>query len=241
MQAVCFDLVGTLVRGRRPIGQQYADHLGRFGIAAEASRLDAAFGRAMRAAPPMAFPGRSVEEARALEHAWWRQVVRRVLAGAGLAPMDGPSFDAFFTSLFDHFTTGRAWELYPDVLPTLAALRARGLALGLITNYDTRVFTLLEALGLAPWLDAVTIPAHVGAAKPDPAIFRHAVAQLGVSPGEALHVGDELEDDYRGARAAGLDAVLLDRSDRPLAPGGPRRIGTLADLVTGPESPGGTR
>jgi putative hydrolase of the HAD superfamily len=238
-RAIFFDLVGTLIRGRRPIGDQYAEELRRHGIQADPVRLDLAFGQAMRAAPAMAFPGRTVREAGELERQWWRHVVRQVTDLAGLGHLlEGPSFDGFFAALYDRFTTGRAWELYPEVVPTLSALRGRGLPLGLITNYDTRVFPVLEALGLAPLLDSVTIPAHVGAAKPDPAIFRHALNGLGLIPGDALHVGDELEDDYRGAEAAGMNAALLDRSGRHAGAPSVRRIESLADLLTEPGSPG---
>jgi putative hydrolase of the HAD superfamily len=196
----------------------------------------------MRAAPAMAFPGRTVMEAGELERQWWRDVVRQVTDRAGLDPrLDGTSFDRFFAALYDRFTTDRAWKLYPDVVPTLSGLRARGLPLGLITNYDTRVFPVLEALGLAPLLDSVTIPARAGAAKPDPTIFRYALDGLGLPPGDALYVGDELEDDYRGAEAAGMNAALLDRSGRHEGAPGVRRIESLADLLREPGSPGGTR
>jgi putative hydrolase of the HAD superfamily len=235
-RAVFFDLVGTLVRGRRPIGEEYADHLVRFGVRADARRLDGAFRQAMTAAPPMAFQGRTFDEAGRLERAWWHDVVRQVLGRAGVAgALDDSAFDRFFTSLYDHFTTGGAWELYPDALSALSGLRARGLTLGLITNYDTRVFPVLQALGLSPLLDTVTIPAHVGSAKPDPAIFRHALSGLGLLPGDALHVGDEVDDDYRGAEAAGLHAVLLDRWNQHAGTVGLRRIASLDDLLRQPE------
>jgi putative hydrolase of the HAD superfamily len=241
-RAVFFDLVGTLIRGRRPIGDQYAEELRRFGVEADPARLDLAFLQAMRTAPAMAFPGRTVSEAAELERQWWRLLVRQVTDVAGLGHrLEGTAFDRVFAALYDRFTTDRAWELYPDVVPALSGLRGRGLALGLITNYDSRVFQVLEVLGLAPLLDSVTIPAHVGAAKPDPAIFRHAVSGLGLVPGDALHVGDELEDDYRGAEAAGMRAVLLDRSGRQAGAPSVRRIESLADVLRRPGSPGGTR
>ena len=148
-QFVFFDLVGTLVRGTKPIGQQYADWLRRFGVEPDPVRLDAAFHQAMAAAPPMAFPGRSFGEAAALERKWWNGLVRDVVTRAGMTDaLSGGTFERFFAALYDHFTTAAAWELYPDVLPALARLRARGSVLGLITNYDTRVFRVLDALDL---------------------------------------------------------------------------------------------
>ncbi len=177
---VFFDLVGTLVRGTKPIGQQYADWIRRFGVEPDPGRLDAAFHQAMAAAPPMAFPGRSFGETAALEREWWTGLVRDVVTRAGMADaLTGVTFERFFAALYDHFTTAAAWELYPDVLPVLTRLRGRGAVLGLITNYDTRVFAVLDALGLTAMLSAVVVPAHVGAAKPDGAIFAHALSEAG--------------------------------------------------------------
>lgn len=234
-RAIFFDLVGTLIRGRRPIGEEYAVQLERFGVVADPWTLDSAFKSAMRDAPAMAFPGRTIQEAGDLERQWWRAVVSRVLATAGVVhELDGGHFDSFFASLFAHFATGQAWEVYPDVLPALTSLKSAGFLLGLITNYDTRVSPVLESQGLSSLLDSVTIPAQVGAAKPDAAIFARALASLGLHPGEAVYVGDEMDDDYRGAEAAGLTAVLLDREGRHRGVAGVRRIGSLADLVTTP-------
>jgi putative hydrolase of the HAD superfamily len=223
--------VGTLIRGTKPIGQQYAEMAERFGARPDTARLDAAFRHAMAAAPPMAFPGRSFDETAALEWQWWRSVVGEVVALAGLSdPLAGETFERFFSSLYAHFTTAAAWELYPDVLPALGRLQRGGVSLGLITNYDSRVFRVLDALGLIPMLSAVVIPAHVGAAKPDRAIFTHALGELGADASNTLHVGDDIDDDYRGATAAGLRAVLLDRHGRHRGEMGVCRIENLAEL-----------
>jgi putative hydrolase of the HAD superfamily len=230
-RAISFDLVGTLVRGTKPIGQQYADWVRRFGVEPDPDRLDVAFHQAMAAAHPMTYHGRSFGETAALERDWWAALVRDVLTRAGIAnSLTGGRFERLFAALYDHFTTAAAWELYPDVLPVLTRLRSRGAVLGLITNYDTRVFAVLDALGLRGLLSAVVVPAHVGAAKPDGAIFAAALSRLGADAADALHVGDDLDDDYRGATAAGLQAVLLDRQGRHRGEAGVRRIESLAEL-----------
>jgi putative hydrolase of the HAD superfamily len=220
------------MRSTRPIGQQYAEKARLFGARLDADRLGSAFRRAMAVAPPMAFAGRSFGETPALERAWWKETVRRIVDEAGdSGQLAGGTFDEFFASLYDHFTTADAWELFPDVRPALDRLRAGGVRLGLITNYDTRVFAVLEALGLAQLFAAVVIPAHVGAAKPAPAIFAAALDRLGAAPGDAVHVGDELDDDYEGARAAGLRAVLIDRDGRYRERHDIRRIESLDELT----------
>ncbi|HUN78002.1 MAG TPA: HAD-IA family hydrolase [Solirubrobacteraceae bacterium] len=124
---------------------------------------------------------------------------------------------------------------YPEVPATLGALRRRGLELVVVSNWDVSLPAVLADLGLRELLDGVVTSAEVGRPKPDPAIFRAALRLAGASPAQALHVGDSPELDLAGARAAGISAVLLDRSGShralgPEAPGVPV-IASLADLL----------
>jgi putative hydrolase of the HAD superfamily len=98
---------------------------------------------------------------------------------------------------------------YDDVEPALRELRARGLTLVVASNWDCSLADWLGPAGLLELVDGVVTSAEVGAAKPDPRMFRRALGLAGVAPAEALHVGDSLENDVAGARAAGLRAVLV--------------------------------
>ena len=231
--AVFFDLVGTLIRSKESIGEQYAAWARRFGAqTADAHQLGAAFRDAMRQAPPMAFPGVGLEAVAAAEREWWRELVRWVVGTAQLGGvLAGETFERFFSALYQHFTTAAAWEAYPDVAPALQALHLRGVTVGLITNYDTRVYAVLDALDLSDLLDSVTIPALAGAAKPDPLIFAHALQAHLLEPARCLYVGDEIVDDYTGSEGAGMVPVLLDREGKHEGKGF-RRIGSLDELVT---------
>ena len=86
----------------------------------------------------------------------------------------------------------------------LARLRAGGARLAVVSNWDVSLHDVLERTGLRGLVDAVVISAELGAAKPDPAIFRAALERLGATAAEAMHVGDSMEADVAGARAAGL-------------------------------------
>ncbi|HZP43862.1 MAG TPA: HAD-IA family hydrolase, partial [Candidatus Binatia bacterium] len=127
------------------------------------------------------------------------------------------------------------WRLLdPDAVPTLDALRARGLALGVVSNADGRIEADLARLGVRDRLVTVVDSHVVGVEKPDPAVFRLALDAMGVSAAAALYVGDLYAIDVVGARRAGLEAVLLDPLDR--YPGDvdcPRitRLGALLDLL----------
>jgi putative hydrolase of the HAD superfamily len=121
----------------------------------------------------------------------------------------------------------RAYTEVPDVL---ARLRAGGARLAVVSNWDVSLHDVLERTGLRPLVDAVVISAELGVAKPDPAIFRVALERLEAPPDRALHVGDSLEHDVAGARAAGIEAVLVARNGAA-APEGVRAIASLTELV----------
>jgi putative hydrolase of the HAD superfamily len=120
---------------------------------------------------------------------------------------------------------------FPDAAPALAELRAAGLRLAVVSNWDCSLRAVLGGLGLAAAVDAIVVSAEVGARKPDPRIFRVALEQLGCEAGDALFVGDSLETDVLGARAAGLRALLLDRTGRAPGDQGTESVLSLAELV----------
>ncbi len=123
------------------------------------------------------------------------------------------------------------WRVLHDDTPdVLSALRARGLRLAVVSNADGRVAGALAASGLDHHFDAIIDSHVVGVEKPDPRIFRFALAACGVAPQAALFVGDIYEIDVRGARNAGMEGVLID----PLSMYGDvdcRRIARLHELL----------
>jgi putative hydrolase of the HAD superfamily len=114
------------------------------------------------------------------------------------------------------------FEAFEDAVPTLDQLRARGLRLVVVSNWDCGLGEVLERIGLRSRVDAVITSAEVGASKPDARIFEAALDAAGCGPGEALHVGDSPDADVAGAEAVGIRAVLIDRS----------RGDTLASLLS---------
>ncbi|MCC7353347.1 MAG: HAD family hydrolase, partial [Anaerolineae bacterium] len=129
------------------------------------------------------------------------------------------------------YTDPATYRLFPDTLPTLKALRERGYRLGVISNWDWSLPELLDRMGLSRHFEVIAVSARVGANKPHPAIFRHALNHLGVPPERALHVGDNPEADAEGARGVGMTGVLLDRSGIHVASGRYPVIRYLTDLL----------
>lgn len=117
--------------------------------------------------------------------------------------------------VYDEFGDPDRWRAYDDVAPAFERLKARGIRLGLISNWDRRLPRLAEGLGLADYLDVVISSAAVGLHKPDPRIFELACARAGVDPGEAAHVGDHHYADVTGAQAVGMTAVRIERHLAP--------------------------
>lgn len=127
-----------------------------------------------------------------------------------------------------------ALRAFPEVVETLAALRPH-FYLGVITNGPSAMQReKLETLALASWFDIIVVDAEFGHPKPDPRIFAYAAQTAGLTEHELLFVGNSLEDDIAGARAAGWQSVWLNRSGMPQTEHTPdymiARFGELLDL-----------
>ncbi len=228
LRALSFDAAGTVFEVAEPVGTTYARIAQRHGLGADPAVVEQAFRAAFAAAPPLAFPGASPTRLDAHERAWWYAIVRRSL---GVRTADA-AFDACAEALFAHYATAGAWRVFPEVPETLAALRAHGMRLVMVSNFDARLPPLLDALGLATAFDHVEHSSRAGAAKPDPAIFHAALRAVGVTAAEALHAGDAVVDDVEGARGAGLRAVLVDRHGRrPPCPPDVTIVTRLSDIL----------
>jgi|HubBroStandDraft_3_1064219.scaffolds.fasta_scaffold58936_3 putative hydrolase of the HAD superfamily len=236
LQAVTFDVTNTLLHCPR-LGEIYSEVLARHGIAVapgEARRLIRRVWQEMACA---AEPGRdrftSHPEG---ERGWWRRFLTRFCEHLGSAP---PSPFAA-AELFHRFAQGASWEVYPEVPAVLDRLRARGLRLGVASNWDHRLPALLGDLGLRRRFDAVVYSSAAGVEKPDPRIFERVRGALGLGaapPSAVLHVGDHQLEDFEGALAAGLRALLVrrDPARHPTARAAAAAAGALADLTRLPE------
>lgn len=208
IKAVTFDARGTLLKVRFPVGETYAAVARRHGAHLPVEVIDDAFHHVLRTMPPLAFPPMPDHELHEHEHQWWRTLVHRVVETAGTVD----DFDAFFAELYGIYRGAEAWKPYREAASVLCLLRSSRFKLGLISNFDSRIEEILIALNLSIWFDAVVFSSRSGVAKPHSGIFARAVAELGVEPEETLHVGDSYERDYCGAREAGFQALLLDRT-----------------------------
>jgi REG-2-like HAD superfamily hydrolase len=207
MRALSFDFYNTLCHFTPPREERQAQAAAAHGVAVSAERLREAYVEA--------------EHFWTLENARWPIALR-----------EGDERTAFYATYEQHLFAAagvlvppdlalriyrtyselpRQLALFDDALPALQRARALGLGVAIVSNTDRNLAAECETLGLAAHIDALICSCDVGCEKPAPEIFHAALAQLGVTPAEALHVGDQYHSDIVGARRVGMRAVLLDR------------------------------
>ena len=152
-----------------------------------------------------------------------------ILEHAGIPP--SPKTAAALTELHAYHQANNLWELVPGgVRPALAALRAHGLKLVVVSNANGTLRAHMNRIDLASHVDIVIDSRDEGVEKPDPRLFRIALDRAAARPESTIHVGDLYQVDVVGARAAGLRAVLLDETNlRPDADCD--RVASLDELV----------
>ena len=223
-RALLLDALGTLLALEPPAPRLRRELAQRFGIevteaqAGEALAAEIAYYRAHLD------EGRDASSLAALRRCC-AEVLRAALPDSDrVTALDGAELtEALLASL--RFTA------FADVRPALIAARGRGQRVVVVSNWDVSLVEVLRRLELAPMLDAIVTSAQVGARKPSPQIFARALELAGAGAHECLHVGDSLEEDITGARAAGIAAILIRRGGAPVPEGVPT-IETLAELET---------
>ncbi|MFQ3592952.1 MAG: HAD-IA family hydrolase [Gemmataceae bacterium] len=203
VRLVYFDAVGTLLRPDPSVAATYQRIGQRYGCNRPVEDLRRAFSHAFLAEESWdAVNGYRTDEQR--ERQRWRAIVSAVLPEA-------TDPDACFAELWDHFARPEHWQLEPGTLQVLAHLAGLGLQLGLASNFDERLIGLVQAMPeLRDYLDIVLVSSQVGWRKPAREFYASLCGDF--SPHEVLMVGDDRVNDYEGARAAGLHAVLLDET-----------------------------
>lgn len=209
-QVIFLDAVGTLFGVAGSVGHIYGEIAQRHGVTVDPQGLNQAFFRTFKAAPTMAFPGCDPATIPQREYHWWRVLAQQTFSSAGVVDQF-VDFDRFFADLYAHFATAAPWKVYPDVPVALQRWQRRGIELGIISNFDSRLYLVLEALHLADFFQSVTISSETGAAKPNPLIFQTALQKHRCDPSQAWHLGDSKDDDFHGAKGAGLWGVWLKR------------------------------
>lgn len=208
LQAVFFDVGGTLVRPRLPMAEVVVRSARAAGVrispggeAAITRRLESEL--AVRPRPGDAFtypPQRSRER--------WMGVYRASLTGV----CSSDEAEQIAGNAWMQLSSPAGYELFPDALPTLHTLSAAGLVLGVVSNWEAWLPDLLDHLGISDAFECVVASSDVHAEKPEAAIFAAGLRAVELEPNQVVHVGDSATDDVTGAIGTGMRAVFLDRS-----------------------------
>lgn len=207
IRAVTFDLYNTLAHFQPPVEQIQTEACSRLGITVSAEGIAAGYlladAHMARENARMPVRTRSRDERRD----FFTEYERLVLKGAGVEA--DPALARQVWLQVRQIPYGLT--LFDDTVPALEELRARGLTVGVLSNVDEGSDVLLGDLGLGPHVDFLLTSREIGADKPHPPIFLAALARARAAPAEAMHVGDQVDTDIKGARGAGIHAVLLER------------------------------
>ncbi|MBY0457891.1 MAG: HAD family hydrolase [Gemmataceae bacterium] len=222
VRAVFFDAVGTLLFPEPGALAVYADRAREHGLHLSPAEVRARFVAAYHA-EEIADESNGWATGEERERRRWRRIVTDTLTG-----VSNP--ESCFERLFDHFARPESWKVAPDAEKVLSQLASRGLVLGMGSNYDRRLWSVLDGFPALDILrDRVLISGEIGVRKPGEGFFRAVCEAAGCSPAEVLFVGDDLGNDFHGATAAGMPAVLLDPHGRhaDIEP----RVTSLSDLL----------
>lgn len=206
IRVVLFDLVGTILLPAVPVGETYAAAAARHGLLVDPAAATENFHRALAR---HRYRPRATVPANGEDRAYWRRIVWESLAPEPGVPPGGR--EEIAEELYAHYGRGEAWQLYPEVRGVLAALRSSGPLLGVLSNWDRRARRVLAGLGLAEFFSAVFLSAELGAAKPDPYLYRLVAERLGLPPAALLLVGDDPENDGSAATACGYATWVFRR------------------------------
>jgi putative hydrolase of the HAD superfamily len=222
IRAVAFDAVGTVIDPEPRPAAVYHEIGCRHGSRLPMSFISSAFREAFA---HQERHDQSLHQATSepRERERWQAIVGAVLH-------DVTDREACFQELWQHFARPDKWKLLADVEALFAELSRRELKLAVASNFDGRLRPVLAGLSASQRLDEIVISSEVGWKKPAPQFFAELARRLQCEPGEILFVGDHLGNDYEGASAAGLRAVLLDPGRKQLE-AGCRRIDRLIDLL----------
>jgi len=210
---VTFDVTNTILKFKHSSGYQYGRVARKYGLNVDEEKLSSCFKQQFKLKLEEC-PNFGAQHG-ITYHRWWRSVVQNTFISAGCpAHIDG-TYSKMSKELVEEYTTSECWERNPGAKRLFQSLRKRGFSVGIISNFDERLKTLLAHMELLKLVDFIICSYEVKCYKPDKKIFNLALLACPEvrESWECTHVGDDAINDYQGARDSGWNALVL--TDNP--------------------------
>lgn len=223
IKAVTFDAAHTIYHPHPSVAEIYREVMQNHGLDYPAKELEAGFRRAFSTVSKDA----TILDGERREWSYWHSIVLESISQLEPQPTD---FGTLFANLWDEFSHGHRWKPEPTARETLIELSKRGYKTALLTNWDQRVRRVVQETDFADFFDQLFVSSEIGHEKPDREIFEYCQIKLGLAPSQILHIGDSLQHDIEGAKAAGWQAIRI-TSETELPATGYRSIQMLRELL----------
>eukprot|EP00092_Neocalanus_flemingeri_P035949 GFUD01039142.1.p1 GENE.GFUD01039142.1~~GFUD01039142.1.p1 ORF type:complete len:258 (-),score=84.99 GFUD01039142.1:59-832(-) len=212
LRLVTVDMVGTILRFAKPPVQQYLETAAKHGVKVEFRQLERSFLNhwgAMNTDLPHfgATSGMS-------SLVWWVSLVKGTFKDVLEDQFDEKTVAKIASELYSFYHSPRPYLVTDDGFESLQKIKEMKIKIGVISNFDNRLHDIIPAVGLTKFVDFVVTSEDAKHSKPEPGIFDFAAKKSkisGLEPHEVLHIGDDMDKDYFGARNVGWNSVLVDR------------------------------
>ena len=207
LRLITFDACNTLFHVRGSPGELYSNVASRFGVEIKPKPLNDSFKHSFREFYKT-LPNFGAKSGKTAEK-WWYGVVKQTFRSAGYH--DEATLARISSVLYREFSTAMNWQVYPETHAVLEHLKKRNYNLAVVSNFDERLDGILESLRLKEYFEFIACSFNAGVCKPSPKIFELALNHFDVKAEEALHVGDNVELDYKPAIQLGMKSLIVDR------------------------------
>uniref|UniRef100_A0A336KJ30 CSON009387 protein n=1 Tax=Culicoides sonorensis TaxID=179676 RepID=A0A336KJ30_CULSO len=211
---VTFDVTNTLLKFSKAPGVQYTETANSHGITSiEPKTVSIAFRKNFKILAKE-YPNFGYNS-QINWHEWWRLLVIQTLNDASSSKLDQKTVNKVAYTLIEQYQTPLCWEKYHKADELLRKVKETGKCVGIISNFDSRLKTLLNNMKFNQ-IDFILPSYEIGVMKPNTKIFEKALKESGIliSPSEALHIGNEIELDCKGALDAGWSGILIRNCER---------------------------
>uniref|UniRef100_A0A1I7XTI0 Haloacid dehalogenase-like hydrolase domain-containing protein 3 n=1 Tax=Heterorhabditis bacteriophora TaxID=37862 RepID=A0A1I7XTI0_HETBA len=230
IKVVSLDAMNTIVKLKEPPHFVYSRFARIYGLDVNPNAMSFAFSEQMKLLS-ITHPCFGFNSIGSFE--WWKRVIIGSLEKASSSSISVSCGDALSRDLYRYYEEVDAWG-YVDIniKEALTSLKMKGIVLVVLSNFDTRLKTILSHMKLSSLFDLVILSGEVGIEKPDPNIFNIIVRRFGLdNKSDLLHIGDDVIKDFEGAQSYGAQAILFDPLNKHCRIASTNRISSFSQLI----------